>query len=99
MRTNWCAQSQRLFDYLLDSHDTEIDSPILNRAAAGEGGVFVGAFSKRISECRAFAESKGWSLEMTKDVRVGTQRQTGYTLKTGIACPGCDTAAELGALK
>lgn len=77
-RTNWSAQSQRLWDYLANRPNEDIPQPELNRAAAGAGGVYVNSFTKRLSECRKRAQAAGGDVIKSRDEWVEGQRRTHY---------------------
>lgn len=82
-RTNWSAQSQRLWDYLASKPNEDIPQPELNRAAAGAGGLYVNSFTKRLSECRKRAQAAGGDVIKSRDEWVklpdgSKRRETAY---------------------
>lgn len=72
------SQTNRLLAYLRARPWQVLPAPELNAACAGEGQMYVSAFSKRISDCRAIIQAQGGDLVLAYDQRINGQRRTAY---------------------
>ena len=70
------SQTERIGAYLALFPNQDVSAIELHRAGAEKEGGFVASLSRRISDLR----DAGMSVILSRDVRVGTQRQTFYRL-------------------
>lgn len=77
----WSKQSARLLAFALSRPNEDLPQPDCNKAAAGEDGVYVNSFTKRVSEVRAEMRRRGGDFVLSKDEWVaGQRRRTAYKL-------------------
>ncbi len=74
------GQTRRLLEYVLARPNQDINAPLLNEVAAGDNGVYVSSFTRRVSDVRKYMQNIGGNFIKSKDEWHGGQRRTAYRL-------------------
>jgi hypothetical protein len=80
MKKTHDGQTQRLLEYVLARPNQDIRAIELNAVAAGDNGVYVSSFTRRVSDVRKYMLNIGGNFIKSKDEWVEGQRRTAYRL-------------------